>query len=264
MKRVAQRDEVVVARQLADLVERGLDRAARLRQRRRPTQHLPASASDAAARAQQHEQVVQDVGGLVVDALVALLARGAGDLLGLLLTFSPMSPGRRAARRCRSPRAARAWRSASVRSSAGSASCGAGGSRSPVKKQVRSPVWHAGPAGSTSASSASPSQSSRSARTFWCCPTSRPCATARRASGSRGAARRSRACARAPPRWRRPASGPRPTRQSWMTTGTRPALVDSAISTARILRAGLRTACRACRASARPELGRAGTGRPSR
>src|SRR5262249_50350038 len=37
------------------------------------------------ARVQQHGEVVEDVGGLLVDAIVALLARGAGDLLGLLL-----------------------------------------------------------------------------------------------------------------------------------------------------------------------------------
>src|SRR4051812_48394326 len=38
-----------------------------------------------AARAQQHGQVIEHVGGLLGDALVALLARGAYDLLGLLL-----------------------------------------------------------------------------------------------------------------------------------------------------------------------------------
>src|SRR4051794_37262180 len=37
------------------------------------------------ARAQQHGQVVEDVGRLLGDTLVALLAGGAGDLLGLLL-----------------------------------------------------------------------------------------------------------------------------------------------------------------------------------
>src|SRR5919107_1109555 len=37
-----------------------------------------------AARAQQHGQVVEDVGGLLGDALVGLLAGGARDLLGLL------------------------------------------------------------------------------------------------------------------------------------------------------------------------------------
>ncbi len=41
---------------------------------------------------------------------------------------------------------------------------------SPVKKQVRSPVWQAGPAGSTSARSASPSQSTRRALTAWVFP----------------------------------------------------------------------------------------------
>src|SRR6185295_9218481 len=48
-------------------------------------EHLLGVAERAAARVQQHRQVVQDVGGLLVDALVGLLARGAGHLLGLLL-----------------------------------------------------------------------------------------------------------------------------------------------------------------------------------
>src|SRR6476646_6954375 len=48
------------------------------------TQDLLGAREVVAARAQQHEQVVEDVGGLLVDPLVALLARGAGDLLGLL------------------------------------------------------------------------------------------------------------------------------------------------------------------------------------
>src|SRR3954453_3351082 len=42
-----------------------------------------------AAGAQQHGEVVEDVGGLLGDALVALLARRAGDLLGLLLDLLP-------------------------------------------------------------------------------------------------------------------------------------------------------------------------------
>src|SRR4051812_35907518 len=37
------------------------------------------------AAVEQHGQVVQDVGGLLVDAVVGLLAGGARDLLGLLL-----------------------------------------------------------------------------------------------------------------------------------------------------------------------------------
>src|SRR3954449_13159312 len=37
------------------------------------------------ARAQQHREVVEDVGGLVGDARVALLAGGAGALLGVRL-----------------------------------------------------------------------------------------------------------------------------------------------------------------------------------
>ena len=57
-----------------------------------------------------------------------------------------------------------------MRSRSGSASCGARTSASPLWKHVRSPVWHAGPAGSTSASSASPSQSRRIALTAWVLP----------------------------------------------------------------------------------------------
>ena len=41
---------------------------------------------------------------------------------------------------------------------------------SPLWKQVRSPVWQAGPAGSTCASRASASQSQRSPRTRWMLP----------------------------------------------------------------------------------------------
>src|SRR4051812_43998745 len=46
-----------------------------------------------ARRAQQHGRVVEDGGGLLGDALVALLARGAGDLLGLLLDLLPHALG---------------------------------------------------------------------------------------------------------------------------------------------------------------------------
>src|SRR4051794_30741050 len=48
-------------------------------------QDLLSVAERAAAGVQKHAQVVEHVGGLFVDALVGLLARGAGDLLGLLL-----------------------------------------------------------------------------------------------------------------------------------------------------------------------------------
>ena len=48
-------------------------------------EHLLGVGQRAAAAAQQHREVVQDVGGLLVHALVGLLARGASDLLGLLL-----------------------------------------------------------------------------------------------------------------------------------------------------------------------------------
>src|SRR5512133_1316619 len=48
-------------------------------------EHLLGVAERAAARVQQHGQVVQDVGGLLVDAVVGLVAGRAGHLLGLLL-----------------------------------------------------------------------------------------------------------------------------------------------------------------------------------
>src|SRR6185436_20206502 len=55
-------------------------------------QHLLGVGEAEPARAQQHGEVVEDVGGLLGDALVALLARGAGHLLGLLLDLLPHVP----------------------------------------------------------------------------------------------------------------------------------------------------------------------------
>src|SRR3954469_12931287 len=52
-------------------------------------QHLFGVGKAEAARAEQPGEVVEAVGGLLGDALVALLARGAGDLLGLLLDLLP-------------------------------------------------------------------------------------------------------------------------------------------------------------------------------
>src|SRR5213078_600884 len=54
-----------------------------------PIEHLLDVGERALAAVEQHGQVVEDVGRLVVDAVVALLARGAGDLLGLLLHLGP-------------------------------------------------------------------------------------------------------------------------------------------------------------------------------
>src|SRR4051812_49278130 len=48
-------------------------------------EHLLGVGEAQAAALEQHREVVEDVGGLVGHALVGLLARGAGDLLGLLL-----------------------------------------------------------------------------------------------------------------------------------------------------------------------------------
>ena len=77
-------------------------------------------------------------------------------------------------------------------------------------------MWQVGPAGRTRSRIASPSQSSRSSSTRACCRTSRPCARAARASGSRTRPHRSRASAAAPPRPSRRASArgrcPRPGR----------------------------------------------------
>src|SRR3954454_11147122 len=49
------------------------------------SEHLLRVGEGEATREQQHGEVVEDVGGLLGDALAGLLARGAGDLLGLLL-----------------------------------------------------------------------------------------------------------------------------------------------------------------------------------
>src|SRR4051794_40501567 len=48
-------------------------------------QHLLRVGQGEPARGQQHGEVVEDVGGLLGDPLVGLLARGPDDLLGLLL-----------------------------------------------------------------------------------------------------------------------------------------------------------------------------------
>ena len=48
-------------------------------------EHLLGVGERPVAAVEQHGQVVEDVGRLLVDAVVGLLARGAGDLLGLLL-----------------------------------------------------------------------------------------------------------------------------------------------------------------------------------
>src|SRR5918998_3379667 len=50
-----------------------------------PTQHLLRVGEAQPARAEQHGEVVEHVGGLLGDPLVGLLPRGTGDLLGLLL-----------------------------------------------------------------------------------------------------------------------------------------------------------------------------------
>src|SRR3954464_5852144 len=49
------------------------------------TEHLLRLLGGSGATVEQHRQVIEDVGRLLVDAVVALLAGGARDLLGLLL-----------------------------------------------------------------------------------------------------------------------------------------------------------------------------------
>ncbi len=122
-ERVAQRHERVVARQLAHLVERG--RVEVRRSAATAIELLEGVGEAEAARGQQHGQVVEHVGGLLAQALVRLLAQPRAPP-----PRPPRAPSRRcaagrpAARRCSSPRATRRARSAMVRSSAASASCG--------------------------------------------------------------------------------------------------------------------------------------------
>ena len=83
MKRVRDRDQVVIALERPRLLERR--RRPPGAQRRRSLSTSSASLSVEPAAVEQHGEVVEHVGGLVGHALVGLLARGAGDLLGLLL-----------------------------------------------------------------------------------------------------------------------------------------------------------------------------------
>ena len=94
-------------------------------QRRRALSTSYASARLQPARGQQHGQVVEHVGRLARHALVGLLARRAGDLLGLLLDLraDARRVGEQLGGVAALGRSAR-LRSAIVRSSAGSASAG--------------------------------------------------------------------------------------------------------------------------------------------
>ena len=128
-------------------------------------QHLLGVGEAEPARAQQHGQVVEHVGGLLGHALVGLLARRARDLLGLLLHLLADWPrvGEQLGRvRALGPLGGAGGDRALE---AGQRLVRRNRVRSPLWKQVRSPVWQAGPAGSTSASTASRSQSKRSAFT---------------------------------------------------------------------------------------------------
>ena len=105
------------------------------------------------ARGEQHVEVVDEVGGLFDDSLVALVERGDRQLDRLL----PDLAGDRADTGVEQllvyePAGRSAARSLIVRQSAGA-------------KHESDVVWHTGPAGMTRMSSASPSQSSRSSST---------------------------------------------------------------------------------------------------
>ena len=220
---VAHRDEVVLRGERAHLLERRADAEPHvtcasdfgslgsLNAAATATEHLLGVGQREPAAAQQHGEVVEHVGGLLGHALVGLLARRARDLLGLLLDLVPdLAAGRRAGAPCRSsparprrarrrcapgPAAPRAGPAARARrgESRCARRCGRRGRRARPGRAARRRR-------SRSGSRARPA----------CCPTSRPCATARPASGSTGAARRSRGCGRAPRRSCRPASAPRP------------------------------------------------------
>ena len=166
------------------------------------TEHLLGVGEREAAAAQQDAQVVEQVGGLLGHALVGLLARGAGDLLRLLLDLLPdLSAGRPAGRRCRSPRGApRRGRRRSAPARAGPRAARAARARRGGSTCARPCGRRGRPA------RRGPGARRRRSRSGWRAPsgrcrTSRPCARARRGTGSTGAAPRSRACGRAPRRW---------------------------------------------------------------
>ena len=84
-ERVAHRHEVVLGRERAHLVERRATPSRSSLSAATATQHLFRVRQRQAAPAQQHGEVVEHVGGLLGDPLAGLLARGARDLLGLLV-----------------------------------------------------------------------------------------------------------------------------------------------------------------------------------
>ncbi len=144
---LADRHEVVLGGERAHLVERrARRRAAAPTQRRRPREHLLG-----VARARSRGRAAARRGGRARRRPPRPRARRSPRARRARPPRPPRGPsrrpaaGRRAAAPCRSRRAPTRARAAIVRSSAGSTSCGAGGSSSPRWKQVRSPVWHAGP-----------------------------------------------------------------------------------------------------------------------
>ena len=185
------RDEVVVA----------LERA-RLLERRRDLQVLSDGGQRAPPRRrrgcsprlrEQDRQVVEDVGGLLGHALVGLLARGADDLLGLLLDL--LADQRRVGEQLRRVGALGALLRARRASAPGRAAPRAARRLEVAGEEAGALAGVAGGAGGLDqrehgvgvAVEAQRLDRLRVARR------SRPCATARRASGCTGAARRSRA-----------------------------------------------------------------------
>ena len=168
-----------------------------------------------AAFGEQHERVVEQVARFPDQARRDLRSWRRSPPRSLPHRSSCRCGRRRreTAWRCSCPRAGSACRSAIVLASASIASAkrappgtaSAPGSGTTSKKQVGAPVWQAGPSGMTRYSSASPSQSSATATRAACCPTSRPCSIARRASGCRARSIAWRASSRALRDWRTPA-----------------------------------------------------------
>ena len=199
-ERVAHRDEVVVPPASARTSSRRrLDAAAAARtQRRRARSTSSASARSRPRAVQQHGEVVEHVGGLLGDALVGLLARRARDLLGLLLHLLADQRGVVEQRRpCRSPRAARRrGRRACARGRAAPRAARAARARRGGSRSARRCGTPGRPARRARAA-ASPSQSKRMrAHRLGVARRRALVPQLLRASGSTGAARRSRACAR--------------------------------------------------------------------
>ena len=174
-----------------------------------PPQHVLDLGDVEPARGEQDVEVVDEVGRLLDDALVALVERRDGQLDRLLahLARAGADARARAARPCTSPAGLVAARSAIVR-------------QSPGAKHETLPGVARRPRRRHAQRAARRRRSRRAApRPRACCRRSRPCARAARASGSRTTPRPSRACGARPPRPSRRASARGPVAASCTIAG---------------------------------------------